>query len=42
MEIGKEFVFGPDKDELKWFMKPSIEGTDYSEISGNLGLRYSF
>ena len=33
LEIGKEFVFGSDTDELKWFMKPSIEGT-YISISG--------
>lgn len=31
LEIGKEFVFGSDK--LKWFMKPSLEGT-YISISG--------
>lgn len=31
LEIGKEFVFGSNK--LKWFMKPSLEGT-YISISG--------
>jgi len=31
LEIGKEFVFGCD--ELKWFTKPSLEGT-YISISG--------
>ena len=33
LEIGKEFVFGADTDKLKWFMKPSLEGT-YISISG--------
>lgn len=33
LEIGKEFVFGSDTDKLKWFMKPSLEGT-YISISG--------
>ncbi|MCR5194384.1 MAG: hypothetical protein K6B71_02565 [Alphaproteobacteria bacterium] len=27
MEIGKEFVFGTDEGKMKWFAKPSLEGT---------------
>ena len=30
---GKEFVFGEDTNELKWFVKPSVTGT-YIAISG--------
>ena len=33
IEAGKEFVFGNNTDELKWFIKPSLEGT-YISISG--------
>lgn len=33
VEAGKEFVFGLDTDEFKWFLKPSVDGT-YIAISG--------
>ena len=32
LEIGKEFIVNP-KDDVKWFVKPSVEGT-YIAISG--------
>ena len=37
LEIGKEFIFDDNADEIKWFVKPSLEGT-YIIISGtNMG-----
>ena len=33
IEAGKEFVFGENEDQFKWFLKPSVEGT-YIAISG--------
>ena len=37
IEVGKEFIFGDNTDELNWFAKPSLEGT-YIAVSGtNVG-----
>ena len=37
VEVGKEFIFGDNTDELNWFAKPSLEGT-YIAVSGtNVG-----